>query len=88
MINLRFLGTGGLGGARTRKRLSKDYRRFPTLLVNERYLIDPSEDVFEFEESFMLDDLTKNARDVFITSSALDHFSVSAVERLASRGRV
>ena len=88
MINLRFLGTGGLGGARTRKRLSKDYRRFPTLLVNERYLIDPSEDVFEFEESFMLDDLTKNARDIFITSSALDHFSVSAVERLASRGRV
>ena len=88
MINIRFLGTGGLGGARGRKRLSKDYRRFPTLLVNERFMIDPSEDIFEFEESFMLDGLTKDARDIFITSSALDHLSVSAVERLASKGRL
>ena len=88
MIDIRFLGTGGLGGARSRKRLSKDYRRFPTLLVNERYMIDPSEDIFEFEESFMLEGLTRNARDVFITSTALDHLSVSTIERLAAKGRL
>ena len=88
MINIRFLGTGGLGGARGRKKLSKDYRRFPTLLVNERFMIDPSEDIFEFEESFMLDGLTKDARDILITSSALDHLSVSTIERLASKGRL
>ena len=86
MIDLRFLGTGGLGAARSRKRLSKDYRRFPTLLVNERIMIDPSEDIFEFEESFMLDGLSRNARDVFITSTALDHLSVMAIERLAATG--
>ena len=88
MINIRFLGTGGLGGTRGRKKLSKDYRRFSTLLVNEKFMIDPSEDIFEFEASFMLEGLTKDARDIFITSTALDHLSVSTVERLASKGRL
>lgn len=88
MINLRFPGTGGLGSARSRKKLSKDYRRFPTLLINEKILIDPSEDIFEFEESFMLSGIFKDARDIFITNSALDHLSICCIEKMAAKAPV
>ena len=36
----------------------------------------------------MLDGLTRGVKDVFISSTALDHFSPSAVERLAARGKI
>ena len=83
MISLRFFGTGGLEAARIRNKLSKDYRRFPTLLIDERILIDPSEDIFEFVETFMLSGILDEVRDVFITHSHLDSFSASAIETLA-----
>ena len=83
MISLRFFGTGGLGSVRIRKKLSKDYRRFSTLLVDEKILIDPSEDIFEFVESFLLSGILDGVNDVFITHSHLDSFSVSAIENLA-----
>lgn len=88
MINLRFFGTGGLGAARVRNKLSKDYRRFSTLLIDEKIIIDPSEDIFEFVESFLLSGILDNVFDVFITHSHLDSFSVSAIESLAKRGRI
>lgn len=85
MINLRFPGTGGLGAARSRKKLSKDYRRFPSLLINEKILIDPSEDIFEFEESFMLSGIFKDVGDVFISNSSLDHLSICCIEKMAAK---
>ncbi len=88
MINLRFPGTGGLGTARSRRRLSKDYRRFPALLINEKILIDPSEDIFEFEESFMLSGIFKDVRDILITNSALDHLSICCIERIAAKSPI
>lgn len=88
MISLRFFGTGGLGAARIRNKLSKDYRRFSTLLIDEKIIIDPSEDIFEFVESFMLSGILDDVKDVFITHSHLDSFSVSAIEELAKRGRI
>lgn len=88
MINIRFLGTGALGSVRPRNKLSKEYRRFPTLLIDERIIIDPSEDIFELEESFMLSGLYKDVREVLITHSHLDHFSISAIEKLASRSEI
>ena len=48
-------------------------------------IIDPSEDVFELIESFKLDDLLDGVTDVLITHSHPDHFSVSAIEKLAER---
>ncbi len=83
MISLRFFGTGGLGAARIRNKLSKDYRRFSTLLIDEKIIIDPSEDIFEFVESFMLSGILDEVNDVFITHSHLDSFSVCAIEGLA-----
>ncbi len=87
MIGLRFLGTGGLG-IRPRNKFSRDYRRFSTLLVDEHIIIDPSEDIFEFEESFMLSGMLREVKEAFITHSHLDHFSVSAIEKLAKSGNL
>lgn len=85
MIELRFLGTGSLGDKRPKNKLSKDYRRFPTLLIGGEILIDPSEDIFEFVESFSFFGLLDSVKDVLITHSHLDHLSVSAIEELAKR---
>ncbi len=87
MINLRFLGTGGLG-ARPKNKLLRDYRRFSTLLIDNRIIIDPSEDIFEFEESFMLSGMTKEITDVFITHSHIDHFSIVAIEKLSKQKKI
>ena len=88
MINLRFFGTGGLGSVRVKNKFSKEYRRFSTLLIDEKIIIDPSEDIFEFVESFMLQGMLDEVYDVFITHSHLDHFSLTAIERLASERRI
>ena len=88
MISLRFFGTGALDSFRIKNRLSKEYRRFSTLLIDEKIIIDPSEDIFEFVESFMLQGILDDVRDVFITHSHIDHFSISALERLASDKRI
>ena len=88
MISLRFFGTGALDSFRIKNRLSKEYRRFSTLLIDEKIIIDPSEDIFEFIESFMLQGILDEVRDVFITHSHIDHFSISALERLASDKRI
>lgn len=87
-MNLRFLGTGSLDTVRVRNKFSKDYRRFPTLLIDDRILIDPSADIFEFEESFMLSGLFDTVSDVFITHSHLDHFSITAIEALAAKRKI
>ena len=84
-MNLRFIGTGSLGSFRIRNKLSRDYRRFSTLLIDEVLLIDPSEDIFEFEESFMLSGIYSGVEAVLITHSHLDHLSISALERLAAK---
>ena len=88
MISLRFTGTGALGNFRCKNKLSKDYRRFPSLLIDEKIIIDPSEDLFEFEESFMLYGIIDNVKDILITHSHVGHFSINAIEKLAKRGGV
>lgn len=88
MISLRFLGTGALGSVRVKNKFSKEYRRFPTLLIDEKILIDPSEDIFEFMESFMLGSMLDNVSDIFVTHSHLDHFSVSTLEKLAKTKKI
>ena len=88
MIDLKFLGTGGTGSQRPRNKLSRDYRRFATVLINEAILIDPSEDIFEFESTFMLSGLASGAKDVFITHSHIDRFSPLAIEKLARHGNI
>ena len=88
MIELRFLGTGSLGDKRPKNKLSKDYRRFPTLLIGSQVLIDPSEDIFEFQESFSFFGLLSSVSDVLITHSHLDHLSVSAIEALAKQNEI
>jgi len=87
LIELKFLGTGALGRARVKSKLSKDYRRFSTLLINNDLIIDPSEDVFEFAETFQLRDICDGIETVLITSSEPDKLSTNAVERLSAKKR-
>lgn len=88
MIELKFLGTGALGTARVKNKLSKDYRRFSTLLINDDLIIDPSEDVFEFSETFQIRDICDGVETVLITSSEPDKLSITALERLASKKQI
>ncbi len=88
MIELRFLGTGSLDAKRPKNKLSKDYRRFASLLVGHSLIIDPSEDIFEFAESFSLSGMLDAVTDVLITHSHLDHLSVSAIERLSEKREI
>ncbi len=88
MINLKFLGTGNIDTTRPRNKLSKEYRRFATLLADDCILIDPAEDVFEFENTFMLQGMLRGAKDIFITHSHIDRFSPLAIEKLARGGGV
>lgn len=85
MTELRFTGTGALGSHRCKSKLAREYRRFSSLLIDEKIIIDPSEDIFEFEDSFMLTGICAAIEVAFITHSHLGHLSVSAIERLASR---
>ena len=88
MISLRFTGTGALGSFRCKNKFSKDYRRFPSLCINERILIDPSEDLFDFLDTFSLGDILVNSEDILITHSHLGHFSLSALEKLSGKRSV
>lgn len=88
MIDLKFLGTGGIGSVRIKNKLSRDYRRFCSVLIDESILIDPSEDIFEFESTFMLGGLISKAKDIFITHSHMDRFSPLTIEKLAERSPI
>lgn len=87
MTELRFTGTGSLGSHRCKNKLSREYRRFSSLLIDGKIIIDPSEDLFEFEDSFMLSDTTEDIEAVIVTHTHLGHLSLNAIERLSSRHR-
>lgn len=55
------------------------------MLIDDKIIIDPSEDIFELEESFMLSGLCDGVKDVIITHSHLGHFSACAIEHLAKK---
>ena len=85
MTELRFTGTGSLGSHRCKNKLSREYRRFSSLLIDEKIIIDPSEDLFEFEDSFMLTGITDSIQAVIVTHSHLGHLSINAIEKLNTR---
>lgn len=82
-MNVRFLGTG-YGECKVKKRSSKDFRRPASLIVDERIVIDPSPEAFEFADAFSLDGLFDRVDCVLITHSHPSHFCKEAIEKLAS----
>lgn len=81
-MRLRFLGTG-TGGCKIKKTTSKEYRRQSCLLVDEVMLIDPTEDIFEFEDTFSLDGLLSTVRYVVLTHLDEGASTEAAIARLS-----
>ena len=84
-MKLRFLGTGD-GECKIKRQTSKDFRRRPSLLIDEKLLIDPTADIFDFAEFFSFDDLYDTVDAVLITHSHPSHFDPEAIRSLA-KGR-
>ena len=87
-MELLFLGTGAADWDIRKADASPDFRRFSSLLVDKRLLIDPGPCVFEFEKTFGYDGLYGDVKDILCTHRHGDHFDPAVVSRLASGGAV
>lgn len=83
-MRLRFLGTG-TGGCKIKKTTSKEFRRPSCLLIDEVMLIDPSMEIFEFEDTFSLDGLFRSVRYVVLTHLKEGSTAEAAIERLSEK---
>ena len=81
-MKFRFLGTGD-GKCKVKRQSSKDFRRRPALLIDERLLIDPTSDIFDFAEFFSYDDLYDAVDSVLITHSHPSHLDPATLRALA-----
>ncbi|MBE6723923.1 MAG: hypothetical protein E7576_01805 [Ruminococcaceae bacterium] len=87
-MELLFLGTGAADWDIRRADCSPDFRRYSSLLVDGRLLIDPGPCVFEFEKTFGYRDLYQGVTDVIMTHPHDDHFSPETLARLTESGAV
>ena len=85
-MELLFLGTGAADWDIRKADASPDFRRFSSLLVDGRLLIDPGPCVFEFEKTFGYDGLYRNVTDVILTHPHGDHFSEETLSKLEENG--
>jgi L-ascorbate metabolism protein UlaG (beta-lactamase superfamily) len=87
-MELLFLGTGAADWDISAADASPDFRRFSSLLVDGRLLIDPGPCVFEFEKTFGYRDLYAGVTDVLNTHPHGDHFHPDTLSRLRDLGAV
>ena len=83
-MKIRFLGTG-YGECKTKKKISKDYRKSGGVLIDDRILIDAPSDIFEVAEELGLSDLLSKVSAVFISHSHPAHFSEEAIQKLSEK---
>ena len=82
---LRFLGTG-TAGCKIKKKNTREYRRRTTLFIDEKILINPTVDIFDFEESFNMSGMLRRISAILITDTlSLD---IEAVRRLTERNTI
>ena len=82
-MKIRMLGTG-YGECKIKKKSVMDFRRLGGVLIDDRILIDAPADIFEVGDELGFSDLLSKVSDVIISHSHPGHFSVSAIEALAS----
>ena len=87
-MKLHFLGTGAADWDITRPDATIDFRRYSSLLVDGRLLIDPGPCVFEFEKTFGYTDLLAGVKDIVCTHRHGDHYSEETRARLEAMGAV
>ena len=79
---LRFLGSG-TAGCKIKKKNTREFRRRTTLFVDEKILINPTMDIFDFEESFNMSGMLRRISAILVTDTlSLD---IEAIRRLTER---
>ncbi|MBR2611992.1 MAG: hypothetical protein IKC72_02880 [Clostridia bacterium] len=81
-MKIRFLGSG-TAGCKIKKKNTKEFRRRTTLFVDEKILINPTMDIFDFEATFNLTGMFRRISAILVTDTlSLD---IEAVRRLTQR---
>lgn len=83
-MRMRFAGTG-YGVCKVKKKLSPDFRRHPTVLIDETLILDPTEDWVDFMGYYSLESEWNTVRDVLLTHSHPSHFSPQTILDIAAR---
>lgn len=87
-MKLHFLGTGAADWNQEDASNSIDFRRYSSLLVDGKLLIDPGPSIFEFAETFECPELFDGVTDIICTHRHSDHFSAESLARLTDKGAV
>lgn len=85
-MKLHFLGTGAADWWGIPKTCDINFRRFSSLLIDDKLLIDPGPCVFEFAESFGYLELTQNIQYIVNTHRHGDHYDIITAEKLCEDG--
>ena len=85
-MELHFLGTGAADWDISKADASPDFRRYSSLLVDGKLLIDPGPCLFEFEKTFGYDNLFGGVKNIIVTHPHDDHYSERTAERLTRDG--
>ena len=83
-MRIRFAGTG-TGDCKLRKKAGKEYRRRTTVMIDDRLIINPSGDLFDFAAESGLSELFSGLSAAAVTCSEDYCFSPEELGRLAGR---
>ncbi len=86
-MKIRMLGTG-YGECKTKKFISKDYRRHGGVLLDSKVLIDAPADIFDLSDELGISDLLDGVTSVFISHSHKGHFDSETIGKLAKRKKI
>ncbi len=81
-MKLHFLGTGAADWDSSKPHRSIDYRRFSSLLIDGKLLIDPGPCIFEFAETYQYKSLYTDIRYMINTHTHEDHLCSDTVHKL------
>lgn len=85
-MKLHFLGTGAADWDITKPRRDINYRRYSSLLIDGRLLVDPGPCVFEFAETYGYPALFDGVEYMVNTHTHSDHLCPDTVEKLETKG--
>jgi L-ascorbate metabolism protein UlaG (beta-lactamase superfamily) len=85
-MKLHFLGTGAADWDITKPRRDINYRRYSSLLIDGKLLVDPGPCVFEFAETYGYPALFDGLEYMVNTHTHSDHLCPGTVERLETQG--
>ena len=87
-MKIRFLGSGDGVECKIKKRLSKEYRRPASILIDDWLLIDPSDEAIAFADEFGLGSLYSGVTDIIFTLKSAPLFSKKTLDTLTRRQRI